>query len=98
MARGQAEKSEVLKKILEIFPNSFEYEKSIRIPINDVQIKVQLTCAKDNVESGSDHAIPTDNNVNVDINKNSIFQTKELVQPTEEELATVKNLMEKLNL
>lgn len=96
MARGQAEKSEVLKKILEIFPNSFEYEKSIRIPINDVQIKVQLTCAKDNVESGSDHAIPTDNNV--DVNKNSIFQTKELAKPTEEELATVKNLMEKLNL
>jgi hypothetical protein len=66
MARGAQAKSEVMKKILEFFPGSFTYNdnKEIRIPCNEagevVQIKVALTCAKENVESGADNAIPGD--------------------------------------
>ena len=66
MARGAQAKSEVMKKILEFFPGSFTYNdnKEIRIPYNEageiVQIKVALTCAKENVEVGADTAMPGD--------------------------------------
>ena len=58
MARGQEEKLIVINKIKEVFPEAFEYDKTIRIPIGDVQIKVSLTAAKDNVEPGGDVAVP----------------------------------------
>ena len=58
MARGQEEKLIVINKIKEVFPEAFEYDKTIRIPIGDVQIKVALTAAKDNVEPGGDTAVP----------------------------------------
>lgn len=66
MARGAQAKSEVMKKILEVFPGSFAYNdgKEIRIPMIEggetVQIKVALTCAKENVEVGADNAMPGD--------------------------------------
>lgn len=56
---GNEEKEIIKQKILEVFPNSFIYDKDIRIPLNGRQIKVTLTCAKVNVESGSDTALPT---------------------------------------
>ena len=52
MAKGTEEKEIIKEKILEVFQNSFCYDKEIRIPINDVQIKCVLTCAKVNVENG----------------------------------------------
>ena len=58
MARGQEEKLIVINKIKEVFPEAFEYDKTIRIPIGDIQIKVALTAAKDNVEPGGDVAVP----------------------------------------
>ena len=58
MARGQEEKLIIINKIKEVFPEAFEYDKTIRIPIGDVQIKVALTAAKDNVEPGGDAAVP----------------------------------------
>lgn len=65
MARGSSAKEEITKKLLETFEGSFLYNggKEIRIPMMEdgslVQIKVALTCAKENVENGADVAIPT---------------------------------------
>ena len=66
MAKGQQLKKEIQEKILQLFPQSFLYNdaKEIRIcGIEDgqpIQIKCVLTCAKENVESGADNAMPGD--------------------------------------
>ena len=101
MARGQEEKLIVINKIKEVFPEAFEYDKTIRIPIGDVQIKVALTAAKDNVEPGGDIAVP-----GVKVTKVTIAEGAEPVfedvsttaEPSAEELNTVSNLMESLGL
>jgi len=53
MAKGQTAKTEIVKKLLETFEDSWVNEKEVRIPwIEDgaeVQIKVTLTCAKENI-------------------------------------------------
>lgn len=53
--KGQITKQKIMNKILEIFPNSFLNDKEIRIcDIEDgaeVQIKVTLTAAKENIEA-----------------------------------------------
>ena len=58
MARGAEEKLQIQNQILETFNGAFIYGKEIRIPVGDVQIKVVLTCAKDNVAAGVDETIP----------------------------------------
>ena len=64
MARGQIAKAEIQKKILNNFEGSFLYNdgKEIRIPIQengeDIQIKVTLTAAKENVVSGGENVLP----------------------------------------
>lgn len=58
MARGAEEKLQIQNQILETFNDAFVYGKEIRIPVGDVQIKVVLTCAKDNVAAGADEMIP----------------------------------------
>lgn len=64
MARGSESKQIITNKILETFAGSFLYNdgKEIRIPIVEngetIQIKVALTAAKVNVESGDDVALP----------------------------------------
>ena len=58
MARGAEEKLQIQNQILETFNGAFVYGKEIRIPVGDVQIKVVLTCAKDNVAAGADEMIP----------------------------------------
>jgi len=63
MARGSLSKETITNKILETFDGAFIYGKEIRIPMveggEQIQIKVTLTAAKENVESGADNAIPT---------------------------------------
>lgn len=104
MAKGAEEKQIVIDKIKEIFPNAFEYDKVIRIPIGDVQIKVALTCAKDNVEPGGDVALPGATSVKatkVTITEGAepVFEdVSETVAPSQEELNAVSNLMESLGL
>ena len=101
MARGQEEKLIVINKIKEVFPEAFEYDKTIRIPIGDVQIKVALTAAKDNVEPGGDAAVP-----GVKATKATIAEGAEpvfkdvsaVIEPSAEELNAVSNLMESLGL
>ena len=101
MARGQEEKLIVINKIKEVFPEAFEYDKTIRIPIGDIQIKVALTCAKDNVEPGGDTAVPGVKATKVTIAKGAepVFEdVSAAVEPSEEELNAVSNLMTSLGL
>ena len=101
MARGQEEKLIVINKIKEVFPEAFEYDKAIRIPIGDVQIKVALTAAKDNVEPGGDAAVPGVKATKVAIAEGAepVFEdVSAAVEPSAEELNAVSNLMESLGL
>lgn len=100
MARGAEEKQLVIDKIKEIFPNAFEYDKVLRIPVGDVQIKVALTCAKDNVEPGGDTALPGVSATKVTITEGAepVFENVTIAAPSQDELDTVSNLMESLGL
>lgn len=100
-ARGQEEKQKVLDKIKEVFPEAFEYDKVLRIPIGDVQIKVALTAAKDNVEPGGDMAVPGVKATKVTIAEGAepIFEdVSAIIEPSEDELNAVSNLMTSLGL
>ena len=100
-ARGQEEKQKVLDKIKEVFPEAFEYDKVLRIPIGDVQIKVALTAAKDNVEPGGDAAVPGVKATKVTIAEGAepVFEdVSAIVEPSAEELNAVSNLMTQLGL
>ena len=101
MARGQEEKLIVINKIKEVFPEAFEYDKAIRIPIGDVQIKVALTAAKDNVEPGGDTAVPGVKATKVTIAEGSepVFEdVSKTIEPSQSELDAVNNLMSQLGL
>ena len=101
MAKGAEEKQIVIDKIKEVFPEAFEYDKTIRIPVGDIQIKVALTAAKDIVEPGGDVAVPGVKAVKVTIAEGAepVFEdVSATVEPSEEELNAVSNLMESLGL
>ena len=101
MARGQEEKLIVINKIKEVFPEAFEYDKTIRIPIGDVQIKVALTAAKDNVEPGGDVAVPGVKVTKVTIAEGTepVFEdVSKAIEPSQSELDAVNNLMNQLGL
>lgn len=97
--KGSISKEIVTKKILETFEGSFQYEKEIRIPMeedgNQIQLKCVLTCAKTNVEPNGENAIPGETTtVAAGIPANE----KTFVEPTQEEKDNVKKLMQMLNL
>ena len=102
MAKGAEEKQIVIDKIKEVFPEAFEYDKTIRIPVGDIQIKVALTAAKDNVEPGGDTAVPGIKATKVVAIANGaepVFEeASAIVEPSAEELNTVSNLMTQLGL
>ena len=101
MARGAEEKQMVIDKIKEVFPEAFEYDKTIRIPVGDIQIKVALTAAKDNVEPGGDAAVPGVKATKVAITEGAepVFEdVSATVEPSAEELNAVSNLMTQLGL
>ena len=101
MARGQEEKLIVINKIKEVFPEAFEYDKTIRIPVGDVQIKVALTAAKDNVEPGGDVAVPGVKTTKVTIAEGAepVFEdVSKTIEPSQSELDAVNNLMSQLGL
>ena len=98
IARGQLVKQEVMDKILSTFEGSFVDGKVVRIPMYEngelVQIKVQLTAAKDIIDPDGEEpdldfsqATPA-SNTEVEIVK----------EPTKEELEKTKNFMETLGL
>lgn len=102
MAKGASSKITVTNKILETFPNAFVYGKEIRVPMiedgNEIQIKITLTCAKDNVVQGEDNAIPgTVMNGNAAAGATQSATVSEL-QPTAEEKANVSALLKTLGL
>ena len=101
-SRGAEEKQIVIDKIKEVFPEAFEYDKTIRIPIGDIQIKVALTAAKDNVEPGGDTAVPGVKATKVVAIANGVEPVFEdvpaAVEPSAEELNAVSSLMESLGL
>ena len=101
-SRGAEEKQIVIDKIKEVFPEAFEYDKTIRIPVGDIQIKVALTAAKDIVEPGGDAAVPGTKATKVVAIANGaepVFEeASAIVEPSAEELNTVSNLMESLGL
>ena len=96
MAKGQNSKIDATQKILNLFPNSFVYEKEIRIPYNeegeDIQLKCVLTCAKVNVEKDGDIAVPGEAEEKI------VEIEKAIVMPTQEEKDNVKNLLESFGL
>ena len=101
-SRGAEEKQIVIDKIKEVFPEAFEYDKTIRIPIGDIQIKVALTAAKDNVEPGGDTAVPgvkATKVVAIAEGAEPVFEdVSATVEPSAEELNAVSSLMESLGL
>lgn len=97
--RGSIAKEEITEKILKDFPNSFKYNKEIRIPWKEngeeIQIKITLTAAKDIVAFGT-----------ADIGKStsaegdfpSVEEPARIVEPTTAEKENVANLLKLLNL
>lgn len=65
MAKGTESKAKITAKLLEVFPGSFVYNggKEIRIPMTEdgaeIQIKITLTAAKDNVAAEGTVVSPT---------------------------------------
>ena len=97
--KGSISKEIVTKKILETFEGSFQYEKEIRIPMeedgNQIQLKCVLTCAKTNVEPNGENAIPGET---TPIAAGIPASEKTFVEPTQEEKDNVQKLMQMLNL
>ena len=97
--KGSISKEIVTKKILETFEGSFQYEKEIRIPMeedgNQIQLKCVLTCAKTNVEPNGENAIPWEGTPTA---AGIPASEKTFVEPTQEEKDNVQKLMQMLNL
>lgn len=103
MAKGAIAKEKIKEKILNTFEGSFVYNsgKEIRIPIdeegNEVQIKVALTCAKDNVSPEGEvikaAAAPSEEGM-----INSFPAPHKIAEPTEEEKQNVADLLKSLGL
>ena len=89
MAKGSEEKNIIAQKILETFDGAFIYDKDIRIPINGVEIKIALTCAKENVGG-----TPVETNAFDKVDGGDPAPAA----PTEDELQNVKNFMEALGM
>jgi hypothetical protein len=92
-ARGSLSKEVITQKLLSTFDGAFVYGKEIRIPMEEageqIQIKVTLTAAKENVECGADQAVPT----------SSIKEgPAPFVPMTEEEKSEVRNKIAELGL
>ena len=107
-AVGTQAKQQITQKILEVFEGSFLYDngKEIRIPILEDgvlrQIKVSLTCAKVNVEAGSDNALPVpapaiSNGINFEDLAPGETIAKRL-EPTQEEKDNIAAMLASLGL
>lgn len=98
MAKGAQAKDEIMKKILSTFERSFIYGKEIRIPMeesgDEVQIKVTLTCAKENV--------PNPEVIEINKNENSSFEGKVFsekdIQFSQDEKDKVNSLLKQLGI
>ena len=104
MAKGSESKSIFYEKILEMFEGSFIYNdgKEIRIPFNedgkDIQLKIVVTCAKNNVEPDEGMVVP-EIKTTIAEGTESVSEEESIIrEPSTEELDTVNNLMISLGL
>lgn len=104
MARGAVAKEIVFKKILETFEGSFMYNggKECRVPIdengNEIQIKVTLTAAKDNVSPTGEASVASAAAAKEEGPTRNFPAPKERVEPTAEEKENVESLLKALGL
>ena len=103
MAKGAMSKATIEAKLLEIFEGAFKYDKEIRIPMiedgTEIQIKITMTCAKTNVEPGSDVAVPGVVKATTSASFPEPVQKETVkIEATEEEKAKVLELMSQLGL
>ena len=105
MARGSEAKKIVIDKLLETFENSFLYNdgKEVRIPIEEngeeIQIKVALTAAKENVLPGGDNILPGEETGKIEFSKENKERIEQpTAKPTKEELQNVNDLLKALGL
>ena len=101
-AKGSISKEIIVQKILDTFEGAFKFDKEIRIPMiedgAEVQIKVTLTCAKTNVESGMDTAIPGATAATTATPTPKVMDTHGVAEVTEEEKQNVLKAMAALGL
>lgn len=104
MAKGAAAKEQIFAKILEVFNGSFMYNggKELRIPWDEngeeVQIKVALTCAKENVYPDGATREPAAAVPSTPVTGSLVEPKTENVEPTEEEKKNLEDLMKALGL
>ena len=105
-ARGTTSKEAVINKILEVFPNAFQIDKEIRIPMDDpdsgvVQVKIVATVAAKNIEppDGSE-IVPTNLGTPVEIKPQGTFNsmTNKISEPSPAEQKRVDEWMKKMGL
>ena len=104
MAKGSLAKEQIFTKMLEVFDGSFMYNggKELRIPWDEgngeIQIKVALTCAKENVNPNGD-VVPKGAAVVKEEGPTIGFpEPKKIVEPTAEEKQNVEDLLKALGL
>ena len=95
-AKGAVSKDIITKQILDTFAGSFINDKEIRIPMiedgMEVQIKVTLTAAKENIDVGvSPVGVPTSN-------PQTPSPAADVVAPSADEKQAVADLLAKLGL
>lgn len=103
MAKGAVAKQEIGAKILEVFEGAFYYNngKELRIPWNEggntVQIKIAMTCAKDNVDP-SGEVVESAAAVKEEGPVSNFPAPKTKSEPTPEEKQNVEDLLKALGL
>lgn len=106
-ARGAAAKEYIKNKILEMFDEAFTYSngKELRIPFNEggseVQIKVTLTAAKDNVSPDGGGVVETSQSAAVPQETGNFMnfpEPKKPVEPSQQEKENVETLLKSLGL
>lgn len=102
--KGSIAKQEIGEIILQNFKDSFYFNggKEIRIPWEEngstIQIKIQMTAAKDNVYPDGAGEIDAPAVSEGHARDTDITPTSTLVEPTEEEKHNVEALLKALNL
>ena len=105
-ARGAESKEKVMQGILTAFPSAFKYDKEIRVPMmengEEVQIKITLTAAKNNVQVGGDTALPGEmassmaaSPAPAQLKGDGVMSN---VEPTEEEKQNVSKFLQMMGL
>ena len=104
MAKGAVAKQEIGAKILECFEGAFYYNngKELRIPWNEngveVQIKIAMTCAKDNVSADGEEVSRPAAVASETALSSSFPAPHKKAEVTEEEKENVESLLKALGL